>query len=432
MKNNQSLLQQAIRTPEDEETLLAMMRKADISENEFLYNWELFARPNQLTPKGDWLFWFIMSGRGWGKTRTAAEWVRSQVENQGKRRIALVGATSADVRDTMITGVSGLLNICPPWNKPEYVPSKRCLIWPNGAIAVAYSAEKPDRLRGPSHDAAWADELASWQRVQETWDMLMFGLRIGSKPQCIISSTPRPIKLVKELVKDKNTVITGGDTFENRMNLAPAFFERIIQKYKGTRLGRQEIYAEILDDNPDALFNRDDIDKYRVECAPELHLVSVGVDPAVTSNENSDDTGIIVAGKDKGDHYYVLADYTCHVSPEKWARRCVNAYNDHQANRIVPEVNNGGDMVKALMKAVDPSVRVRQVRATRGKQLRAEPISALYEQGRVHHVGIFSKLEDEQCQWDPSLNEDSPDRLDALVWALTDLSRKAGGKVSGY
>lgn len=429
---NQSLVQQAIQTPEDQAILMSMMEKTDISEDEFLYDWELFARPNQLPPKKDWLYWLLLAGRGFGKTRAGAEWIRNQVEDHGKRRIALVGATAADVRDIMVEGDSGLLAVSPPWNCPVYIPSKTKLIWPNGAVAHTYSAEKPDRLRGPQHDCAWADELASWQRMQDTWDMLMFGLRIGDKPQCVVTATPRPLNLIKELVKDKDTVITSGDTFENRANLAPAFFNRIIQKYRGTRLGRQEIYAEILDDNPEALFNRDIIDKYRVDYAPELKLISVGVDPAVTSNENSNDTGIIVAGKDKKNHYYVLYDYTCHTSPERWARKCVNAYNDHQANRIVPEVNNGGDMVRALMKTIDPSVRVKSVRATRGKALRAEPISALYEQGRVHHVGIFPKLEDQMCQWDPGLNEDSPDRLDAAVWALTDLSKTAGGKTSGY
>lgn len=429
---NQSLIQQAVQTPEDQAFLLSTMEKADLSENDFLYNWELFARPNQLPPNEDWLYWLLLAGRGFGKTRAGAEWVRNQVEEHGKKRIALVGATAADVRDIMIEGESGILAISPPWNYPIYIPSKTKLIWPNGAIAKTYSAEKPDRLRGPQHDCAWADELASWQRMQDAWDMLMFGLRLGEKPTCVITATPRPLKLIKALIKDKDTVVTSGDTFENQANLAPAFFSRIIQKYKGTRLGRQEIFAEILEDNPDALFNRDDIDQNRVDSVPELNLINVGVDPAVTSNENSDDTGIIVAGKDSKNHFYIMYDYTCHMSPEKWARKCVNAYNDHQANRIVPEVNNGGDMVKALMRAVDPSVRVKSVRATRGKALRAEPISALYEQGRVHHVGIFPKLEDEMCSWSPDLNEDSPDRLDALVWALTDLSKTAGGKTSGY
>lgn len=429
---NLSLVQQAIQTPEDQENLMSAMEKVDISENDFLYNWELFARPSQLPPETDWLYWLLLAGRGFGKTRAGAEWVRNQVEEHGKKRIALVGATAADVRDIMVEGESGILAISPPWNYPLYIPSKTKLVWPNGAVAKTYSAEKPDRLRGPQHDCAWADELASWQRMQDTWDMLMFGLRLGDKPTCVITATPRPLKLIKKLVKDKDTVVTGGDTFENQANLAPAFFSRIIQKYKGTRLGRQEIFAEILEDNPDALFNRNIIDEYRVDYVPELKLVNVGVDPAVTSNENSDDTGIIVAGKDKKNHYYVMYDYTCHTTPEKWARKCVNAYNDHQANRIVPEVNNGGDMVRALMKAVDSSVRVKSVRATRGKALRAEPISALYEQGKVHHVGIFSKLEDEMCSWSPDLNEDSPDRLDALVWALTDLSKTAGGKTSGY
>jgi len=382
-------------------------------------SWGFNARPKQRTPPGDWRIWLILAGRGFGKTRTGAEWVREQVESGKAKRIALVGPTSADARDVMIEGESGLLSVCPEWNKPSYEPSKRRLTWPNGAIATAYSADEPERLRGPQHDFAWCDELAAW-RYPEAWDMLQFGLRLGDDPRVIVTTTPKPTPMVKELVRNPNAYITKGSTYENRENLAPAFLEAIVGKYEGTRLGRQELNAEILDDNPDALWQRKDIDDNRVSKVPELIRIVVGVDPAATSKQGADDTGIVVAGIDKNKHGYILGDYTCHLSPKQWAIEAIAAFNKHQADRVVGETNNGGEMVEHTLRTVDPGIPFKSVHASRGKQTRAEPISSYYEQGRIHHVGSFPALEDQMCDWVPGIS-DSPDRVDALVWALTEL-----------
>jgi len=383
------------------------------------YAWWFNAREKQELPGGLWRIWLILAGRGFGKTRTGAETIREQVDKGNAKRIALVAPTSADARDVMIEGESGILSVCPEWNRPTYEPSKRRLTWPNGAIATAYSADEPERLRGPQHDFAWCDELAAW-RYPEAWDMLQFGLRLGDDPRAIVTTTPKPTVLVKELVRNPNTRMTKGSTYENKSNLADAFFEAIIGKYEGTRLGRQELNAEILDDNPDALWQRKDIDDHRVSSIPELIRIVVGVDPAATSKSGSDDTGIVVAGIDKRSHGYVLGDYTCHTTPQKWAQEVIAAYHKHSADRIVGETNNGGEMVEHTLRTVDPGIPFKAVHASRGKQTRAEPISAYYEQGRIHHVGSFPALEDQMCDWVPGVS-DSPDRVDALVWALTEL-----------
>lgn len=384
------------------------------------YDWKFWARKNQLAPEGDWQYWLLLAGRGFGKTRCGAEWVRERVESNLAKRIALVAPTAADARDTMVEGESGILAICPPWNKPQYEPSKRRLTWPSGAIATLFSAEEPERLRGPQHDTAWCDEIAAWKYPQETWDMLQFGLRLGDDPRCAITTTPKPIPLVKDILKNPVTAVTRGSTYDNITNLAPAFVDIIISKYEGTRLGRQELNAEILDDNPDALWQRSNIDDHRVSSIPELTRIVVGVDPAVTSKSGSDDTGIVVAGIDKRMHGYILGDYTCHTTPQKWAQEVIAAYHKHSADRIVGETNNGGEMVEHTLRTVDPGIPFKAVHASRGKQTRAEPISAYYEQGRIHHVGSFPALEDQMCDWVPGVS-DSPDRVDALVWALTEL-----------
>lgn len=384
------------------------------------YDWKFWARKNQLAPEGDWQYWLLLAGRGFGKTRCGAEWVRERVESNLAKRIALVAPTAADARDTMVEGESGILAICPPWNKPQYEPSKRRLTWPSGAIATLFSAEEPERLRGPQHDTAWCDEIAAWKYPQETWDMLQFGLRLGDDPRCAITTTPKPIPLVKDILKNPVTAVTRGSTYDNITNLAPAFVDIIISKYEGTRLGRQELNAEILDDNPDALWQRSNIDDHRVSSIPELTRIVVGVDPAVTSKSGSDDTGIVVAGIDKRMHGYILGDYTCHTTPQKWAQEVIAAYHKHSADRIVGETNNGGEMVEHILRTVDPGIPFKAVHASRGKQTRAEPISAYYEQGRIHHVGSFPALEDQMCDWVPGVS-DSPDRVDALVWALTEL-----------
>lgn len=391
--------------------------------------WLGWRRPEQRTPKGDWRTWLILAGRGWGKTRTGAEWVIDRVED-GAQRIALIAATAADARDVMVEGESGILAVAPADLEANYEPSKRRITFASGAIATTFSADEPDRLRGPQHDFAWADELAAW-RYPEAWDQLQFGLRLGTDPRCIVTTTPRPTKEIRELVKSETTVVTRGSTFDNADNLAPAFLERILAKYEGTRLGRQELYAEILDDVPGALWTR-----AMLEAAvtgfpdlPEYQRMVVAIDPAITSGEDSDETGIVVAGRDGGTGY-VLADLTCRLSPDGWARRAVEAYHRHKADRIVAEANQGGDMVKTVLRTVDPTVPVKLVHATRGKRVRAEPVAALYEQGRVFHQAVFAELEDQLVTWTPD-SPTSPDRLDALVWALTDLDLARPAKVRG-
>ncbi len=385
-----------------------------------LYDWAFWARLEQLPPPGDWFVWLLRSGRGFGKTRTGAEWVRAEVESGRRGRIALVGQSKADVRDTMIeVGESAILNISPPWCRPIYEVSKRRLTWPNGAIAVAYSGDEPDQLRGPQHDGAWVDELAKMRYPQETWDNLELGLRLGPHPQVVVTSTPRPIPIIRKLLADPDTVDVRGSTYDNAANLSPKALERWRRKYEGTRLGRQELHGEILEDVPGALWKRTQIEMLRVQGAPELVRVVVGVDPAASSSEDAADTGIVAAGLGANGHGYVLADSTAHGTPAEWARAAIGLYYSTRADRIVGEVNNGGEMVGYTLMTVDPTVSYKAVRASRGKYTRAEPIAALYEQGRVHHVGTFPDLEDQMCTWVPG--EESPDRMDALVWTLTEL-----------
>lgn len=383
-----------------------------------LYDWDVWARDKQKEPVGNWRTWLILGGRGMGKTKTGAETVRRRVETARAKRIALVGRTVADVRDVMVEGESGILACSPPWQKPTYEPSKRRLTWPNGAIATTYSADTPDLLRGPQHDFAWCDELAAWP-YDDTWDNLMFGLRLGINPQCMVTTTPRPRTLLIALSKASTTHVTIGSTYENRANLAPAFFEEIIKRYEGTRLGRQELLAEILEDIEGALWKRGLIEETRVYAPPELCRVVVAIDPAVTAEETSAETGIVVAGLGTDGHGYVLADYSMRASPNEWGQRAISAYHVHHADRIIGEVNNGGDLIEAVLRGIDKRIPYTAVRATRGKQLRAEPVAALYERGMVHHVACFPELEDQMCGWEPG--QTSPDRLDSLVWACTEL-----------
>lgn len=398
-----------------------LTRLTDDEAEQLLYEWAVWARPNQLPPPGDWRTWLVLAGRGFGKTRTGAELVRARVEAGAASRVALVGQTAADVRDVMIEGESGILAVSPPWFEPKYEPSKRRLTWPNGAIATAYSADEPRQLRGPQHDFAWADELASWT-TSEAWDQLMFGLRLGADPRVVVTTTPRPTKVIRDLIADPTTHVTRGSTYDNRANLAPAFFEQIIRKYEGTRLGRQELYAEVLDDVPGALWTRAMLEAARGHPLPDLVRVVVAIDPAVTSGEDADETGIVVAGKDAAGEYHVLADRSCRMSPDGWATRAVTAFDEFRADRIVAEVNNGGDLVEATIRTVRRNVPYRKVHASRGKRVRAEPIAALYEQGRVRHHGNLNALEDQMVTFVPDGSDGSPDRVDALVWALTELS----------
>lgn len=385
-----------------------------------LHDWSVWGRPDQQPPPGAWRTWLILAGRGWGKTRTGAEWVRSIVSTGRARRVALVARTAADVRDVIVEGQSGILAISPPHERPTWEPSRRRLTWPNGAIATTYSAEEPDQLRGPQHDAAWCDELAAW-RYPEAWDQLQMGLRLGDDPRVVVTTTPRPTELVRALAASPTTRVTRGRTLDNARNLAPGVVEALTARYGNTRLGRQELDGEILDDAPGALWRLAMFDASRVDTAPTMRRVVVAIDPAVTAHEGSDETGIIVAGLGLDGRAYVLEDLSGVYPAEQWARRAVEAYRRHRADRIVAEVNQGGDLVASVLRAVDRAVPVAQVRATRGKALRAEPVAALYEQGRVSHVGLLARLEDQCASWDPASDARSPDRLDALVWALTDL-----------
>lgn len=411
--------QLALLTPEQLDVVLAGL--SDDEKSQMLWDWTVWARPKQLPPDGAWRVWLILAGRGFGKTRTGAEFIRREVNAGKANHIALVGATAADVRDTMIEGESGLLRVFPPDQRPHYEPSKRRVTFHNGASASAYSADEPDRLRGPNHDLAWADELAAW-RYSDAWDQLMLGLRIGEHPRCVVTTTPRPVEVIRRLMttKDGTVHVTRGSTYENQKNLASAFIDEMRRRYEGTTLGRQELHAEILDDLEGALWQRTMFDQNRVHQHTQLRRVVVAVDPATTSRTNSNETGIVVAGIGVDGKGYVLDDKTIRGTPDEWGRAAVSAYHTYQCDRIVAEANQGGDMVRHTLMTVDRNAPIKLVHASRGKRTRAEPVAALYEQGKVHHVGYLSALEDQMCNWVPDLS-DSPDRLDALVWALTEL-----------
>ena len=368
--------------------------------------------------KDSWRTWLYLAGRGNGKTRSGAEWVRQRIETGEVGRMALVAPTAADARDTMVEGESGIMAHCPPWNMPKYISSKRRVEWNSGAIATMYSAEEANRLRGPQHEAAWCDELTSWGD-QETWDMLLFGLRIGKCPQVLVTTTSKiGHKLLKTIIKDPYTITTHGHTFENAENLHPQFIEHIRKKYEGTRLGRQELEGKYIDEGIGVLWS-EEMFQY-LDTAPIMEKVIVSVDPAITSTAEGAETGIVVVGKDAEDNGYVLADHSGHYTPSGWAQKAIDLYKMYRANYIVAEINNGGDMVIATIKNVDPSVKTKKVVATRGKRTRAEPVSMLYEQGRVWHIGKFHKLEEQQVDFNPE-DGDSPDRVDALVWGMTEL-----------
>ncbi|WP_425453057.1 DNA-packaging protein [Bosea caraganae] len=400
--------------------------------------WTVWARPDQKARRSPpWFIWLVLGGRGAGKTRTGAEWVRGMAlglppfANAPTGRIALVGETQGQVRDVMIEGISGLLAIHLRSERPSWSPSRRRLEWGNGSIAQAFSAEDPEGLRGPQFGAAWSDELAKWPNLQECWDMLQFGLRLGDRPRQVVTTTPRPLPLIKRLLDDPRVAVSRAATAANRFNLAPDFIRSVTEAYGGTRLGRQELDGEIVEESADALWTRAMIESCREPAASGLARIVVAVDPPASSSQRADSCGLVVAGIDQDGIGHVLEDGTISgARPHEWAAKAVALYRRHEADALVVEVNQGGEMATSVIREVDASVPVTAVRATRGKYLRAEPVAALYAQGRVRHAGRFPALEDEMCDFGPGglSSGRSPDRLDALVWALTHLMLQPKGR----
>lgn len=388
--------------------------------------WAFHARPDQLPPAGDWRTWLLLGGRGSGKTRSAAEWCRAEVESGRRRYLGIVGPTADSLRKVQVEGPSGIVSTSPPWNRASYEPSTRRITWQNGAVAHLFSAEEPERLRGPNLDGAWCDEIVAWANLEATWDMLQLAMRLpgplGDAPRCLVSTTPKSLPWLRTIMAADDTVITRARTQDNAANLDSSTVAYLMRRYGGTSLGRQELDAELIDDLEGALWKRSLIEDARVAPRERTYQrIVVAIDPAGGASKTSDETGIVVAARGFDGDAYVLADLSGRYSPEGWATVAVRAFQDHKADRIVAEANFGGAMVEATLRAVNRDVPVRMVHASRGKQIRAEPIVALYEQGKVHHVGNFPKLEDQMCQWDPRMSG-SPDRVDALVWGITELT----------
>ena len=414
-------------------TFIASLGECDLELLE--RDWTIWARLDQLppdvhTPHRDWTVWLMLGGRGAGKTRAGAEWVRAQalglspMAARPAGRIALIGQTMADARAVMVEGVSGLLAVHSDGERPIFEPSRRRLVWKNGCIAQIFSAEQPDGLRGPQFEVAWCDELAKWRNGEATWDMLQFALRLGQNPRQVVTTTPRVVPLVKRLMAQEHTVVSRAATRDNAGHLAPGFLETVVARYAGTRLGRQELDGELIEDDANALFQRRLIEKTRISRIPRLVRIVVAVDPPMTSGADADACGIICVGRGGDNRAYVLADATVErASPMRWARAAAALYHEFCADRMVAEVNQGGELVAALMREVDAGIPIKPIRASRAKHVRAEPVAALYEQGRVSHVGVFPELEDEMCAFDSILaaRGRSPDRVDALVWGLSEL-----------
>jgi phage terminase large subunit-like protein len=426
--------------PEERIALLAVLRPDELER--ITTDWGFFAHDYQFPPAsaqggGEWVTWLLIGGRGAGKTKTGAEWVRGMALGQPPYArakvspIALIGETEHDVREVMIEGPSGILAAHPRWDRPKWTPSRRRLKWDNGAVAYAFSAEDPDSLRGPQFAAAWADELAKWRHAEATFDMLQFGLRLGERPRQVITTTPRPLSLLKRLLKDSNTAVTRATTVNNARNLAGAFLHSVVGRYAGTRLGRQELDGELIEERPDALWSRGLTETCRVDAAPPLQRIVVAIDPPASAGAQAAACGLVAAGQAENGAIFVVADETvAGMSPAGWAAKAIALWRRLSADTLVVEVNQGGDMVRAVMAQADPNVPVMAVRAYRGKYLRAEPVAALYEQGRVKHAGVFAALEDEMCDFglDGLSAGRSPDRLDALVWAVTALTFGARGE----
>lgn len=426
--------------PSVQETFLNELDEGELRALPYLF--EFWAMPHQLPPAGDWRAWVIMGGRGAGKTRAGAEWVRSRVEgakplDAGRAaRVALVGETIEQVREVMIFGDSGILACSPPDRRPQWEAMRKRLVWPNGAIATVHSAHDPEGLRGPQFDAAWVDEIAKWKKSQETWDMLQFALRLGDQPQVCVTTTPRNVGVLKTLLATPSTVVTHAATEANRANLATSFLEEVRARYEGTRLGRQELDGVLLSDAEGALWTSQMLEKARAKTVPELDRIVVAVDPATTSGASADECGIVVAGVQSSGppqdwRAYVLADCTVTgMGPSGWAKAAIAAMERFGADRLVAEVNQGGQMVQEVIRQVDPLVPYKGVHATRGKVARAEPVAALYEQGRVKHGAGLDGLEDQMCRMTRRGYEGggSPDRVDALVWALHELMIEPAAK----
>ena len=403
--------------------LLEKERRQRLQER---YLWEKQARPTQQEPPGPWSTWLIMAGRGFGKTRTGAETIRAWVQSGKAKRICLLGGTIDDVTKVMVAGESGLMAISPSHERPRFERSQDRLVWPSGAVATFYSAHNAEKLRGPQFDAAWVDELAKFPDPQAVWDQLRLCLRLGPTPRTIVTTTPRPHPLLFSLTQQKNVFVTRGQSFENAANLSPEYIRDLEEHYMGTALGAQEIEGKLLDTQPSALWTWQSLEKARRpedNPHPDLVRVVVSVDPAVTSTENSDETGIIVAGRDGQGNAYVLDDVSGQMDAALWAEKAIQTYHTHSADVVVAEVNNGGDLVEKLIRGCDANVSYRAVRATRGKAVRAEPVAALYQRGRIFHMRRFSTLEEQMLAFIPGSlrHNQSPDRIDALVWAITAL-----------
>lgn len=418
-------------SPAKQKALLTWLGK-DVDPTFLLKSWEFIARREQLPPEGAWIVWLLCAGRGFGKTRSGAEWLLDQHLNPPEDSNAptgIIAATTEDLKRYCLRGPSGILSIAPEDFYPKYEAHNARLVWPNGTETLVFSSEKPERIRGPNLRGAWCDELASWSYLQECWDNLEFSLRATQHPRLVITTTPKPKKLLRQIIKHPQTVLSTGSTFENKSNLAPSFLKRMKELYDGTTVGKQELYAEILDEAKGALWRRA---MFQYATPPEdLTRIVIAIDPAASNTEESAETGIVVGGK-KEARAFVLEDLSGNYSPDGWARKAILAYHRLQADCIVAEKNNGGDMVQSTIQMTAremhrqgevPSsyVKIKLVWASRGKMARAEPVAALYEQGNVYHAQAFSELENQQCSWEPDSGQKSPDRLDASVWLLTEL-----------
>lgn len=399
------------------------------------YDWRFWGRPEQLTPTGRWDIWVNLAGRGWGKTRTGSEWVQAKAHDLPGSHGALISLTPADARDVMIEGGdSSLLKIAPPWFRPEYEPSKRRLTWPNGTWATVYSSAEYEKLRGPQHHWGWCDELCAWHYPQETWDMYEFGLRLGEHPQTIITTTPKPIGLLRAILAKPRVVVTGGSTYDNADNLAAPFLQKLLETYEGTTLGEQELHARLLSEMPGAMWKRSLVDRMRGPMPDWLDVrrVSIGIDPSISKNSNSDECGIVMAVETKDKHAHIIRDVSERLAPIEWARRAIGLYEEARAAMasahgglmaetvmVIAETNQGGEMVEQTLRTALPTVAYRDIHASDSKRVRAQPVAMLSEQGRVHLVGAYGKLEDEMCTWTEEMP--SPNRLDAMVYAVTHL-----------